>query len=127
MNNNIIRYDASNNWGKDLPRKKERKKTIAPSKTLIERLRNEKGLLISDSAFIRSTNASKAWQDSGRWIWELIDPEGKVCIGSDYKIRELLKFPFLSIDYSWGGRVVGYDLDENGNPCIFTEKTLTTP
>lgn len=87
--------------------KKSNKPT--PSELLIERLRKEKGYEFSKEAKIVRTGASKDWRSSGRWLWQINDPNTSIFIGSDFGVRELLKFKFLQVSHSEGGRLLGYD------------------
>lgn len=100
---NINRLGKSNEW------KAMRSKRETPSQKLIQRIRSELKFPLSDKATIVRTGASKDWRSSGRWQWQVNDPNYNCSIGSDTGVRELLKSKFLDIDFHAGGRILGVD------------------
>lgn len=89
--------------------RKPKSKKPTPSELLIERIKKELGYGLSSNAKIVRTGASRDWRASGRWIWEIKDPNSRITIGSDSGVRELLKSKYLVVDHYYGGRVIGYD------------------
>jgi len=72
------------------------------SEKLINRLRDELDISLSDDAVIKRTYAGRNLKAAGAFVWQIYDPKHPVReIGSQYTVTELLKFKKLDVCFVW--------------------------